>query len=157
MLNKDFKELLALLHSNRVDFLVVGAHALAAHGKPRYTGDLDVWVRQTPDNLARLIAALTQFGFAALGLSEDDFLQPEAKVQLGHPPARIDLLTAIDGVTFEAAYEHKLIVELAGMLLPVISIDHLINNKLAAGRPKDLLDVAELQRLLKPSPHPHLG
>ena len=101
MLNKDFKEFIESLRLNAVDFLIVGAHALAAHGRPRYTGDIDIWVRPERDNLARLITALEAFGFASLGVSIEDFLVPEAMVQLGYPPARIDLLTAIDGVSFD--------------------------------------------------------
>lgn len=147
MLNKDFKEFIALLHSNAVDFLVVGAHALAAHGRPRYTGDLDIWVRPEPDNLALLIKALDAFGFAALGVSADDFMTPQAMVQLGYPPARIDLLTSIDGVTFADCFAHRLDVAIAGTVLPVISIDDLIRNKLATGRAKDLVDVASLRAL----------
>jgi hypothetical protein len=124
---------------------VVGAHALAVHGRPRYTGDLDIWVRPEPDNFSRLIKALDAFGFAELGVSADDFMAPQAMVQLGYPPARIDLLTSIDGVTFEDCFAHRLDVMIAGTLLPVISIDDLIRNKLATGRAKDLADVASLR------------
>ncbi len=125
--------------------MVVGAHALAAHGRPRYTSDLDIWVRPEPDNFARLIKALDAFGFAALGVSADDFMTPQATVQLGYPPARIDLLTSIDGVTFEDCFAHRLDVMIAGTSLPVISIDDLIRNKLATGRAKDLIDVESLR------------
>ena len=145
MLNKDFKEFIELLRSNAVEFLVVGAHALAVHGRPRYTGDLDIWVRPEPDNFARLINALEAFGFAALGVSADDFMAPQAMVQLGYPPVRIDLLTSIDGVTFEDCFAQRLDVAVGGILLPVISIDDLIRNKLAAGRAKDLVDVESLR------------
>lgn len=145
MLNKDFKEFIELLQSNSVEFLVVGAHALAVHGRPRYTGDIDIWVRPEPSNFARLIRALDAFGFAALGVSAEDFMAPQAMVQLGYPPARIDLLTSIDGVTFEDCFAHRLDVMIAGTLLPVISIDDLIRNKLAAGRAKDLVDVESLR------------
>ncbi|TAG04651.1 MAG: hypothetical protein EAZ43_03955 [Betaproteobacteria bacterium] len=84
--------------------MIIGAHALAAHGRPRYTGDLDIWVRPEAANLTRLITALEAFGFASLDVSVDDFLVPEAMVQLGYPPARIDLLTAIDGVSFDECF-----------------------------------------------------
>ena len=136
MLNKDFKEFIELLRSNGVEFLVVGAHALAAHGRPRYTGDLDIWVRPQSDNIERLIAALDAFGFAAPGISVADFMTPQAMVELGYPPARIDLLTAIDGVTFNECFAHRMDVEVGGIVLPVISIDDLIRNKLATGRAK---------------------
>lgn len=151
MLSNDFKEFIELLRSNGVEFLVVGAHALAAHGKPRYTGDLDVWVRPEPDNIRRLIAALDAFGFAALGISAADFMTPQAMVQLGYPPARIDLLTAIDGVTFDECFAHRIEVATSGVVLPVISVDDLIRNKLAAGRAKDLADVESLRS------HPDVG
>jgi hypothetical protein len=145
LLNKDFKEFIELLRSNAVEFLVVGAHALAVHGRPRYTGDIDIWVRPEPNNFARLIKALDAFGFAALGVSAEDFMAPQAMVQLGYPPARIDLLTSIDGVTFDDCFAHRLDVTIGGTLLPVISIDDLIRNKLATGRAKDLVDVQSLR------------
>ena len=124
---------------------MVGAYALAAHGRLRYTSNLDIWVRPEPDNFARLIKALDAFGFAALGVSAEDFMAPEAMVQLGYPPARIDLLTSIDGVTFDNCFAHRLDVMIGGTLLPVISIDDLIRNKLATGRAKDLVDVDSLR------------
>jgi hypothetical protein len=145
LLNKDFKEFIELLQLNAVEFLVVGAHALAVHGRPRYTGDIDIWVRPEPDNFARLIKALDAFGFAALGVSAEDFMAPQAMVQLGYPPARIDLLTSVDGVTFDDCFAHRLDVTIGGTLLPVISIDDLIRNKLATGRAKDLVDVESLR------------
>ena len=145
MLSKDFKEFIELLRSNRVEFLVVGAHALAAHGRPRYTGDLDLWIRPQADNITRLIAALDAFGFASLGISVADFMTPQAMVQLGYPPVRIDLLTAIDGVTFDESFERRTDVAIGGIVLPVISIDDLIRNKLATGRAKDLADVESLR------------
>ena len=145
MLNKDFKEFIGLLHSNGVEFLIVGAHALAAHGRPRYTGDIDIWVRPRSENIDRLIAALDAFGFGSLGISAQDFAEPQAMVQLGYPPARIDLLTTIDGVAFAEAYEHRSTFDAGGMALPVISIDDLIRNKLATGRSKDLADVEALR------------
>ena len=145
MLNKDFKEFIELLQLNAVEFLVVGAHALAVHGRPRYTGDIDIWVKPEPNNFARLIKALDAFGFAALGVSAEDFMAPQAMVQLGYPPARIDLLTSIDGVTFEECFAHRLDVMIGGTLLPVISVDDLIRNKLATGRAKDLVDVKSLR------------
>lgn len=145
MLSKDFKEFIELLRSNAVDFLVVGAHALAAHGRPRYTGDLDIWIRPQPDNITRLIAALDAFGFAALGISAADFMTPQAMVQLGYPPARIDLLTAIDGVTFDECFARRMNVEIGETVLSVISVDDLIRNKLATGRAKDLVDVESLR------------
>lgn len=145
MLNKDFKEFIELLLSNKVDFLVVGAHALAMHGRPRYTGDLDVWVRPESANVERLIRALDAFGFASLGVEAQDFLEPQAMVQLGYPPARIDLLTTIDGITFSEAFANQVLFEIDDLRLPVISVDDLIRNKLATGRTKDRADVEALR------------
>ena len=145
MLNKDFKEFIELLLSNKVDFLVVGAHALALHGRPRYTGDLDLWVRPEPVNVTRLIRALDAFGFASLGVEARDFLAPQAMVQLGYPPARIDLLTAIDGISFAEAFANQVHFEIDELQLPVISVDDLIRNKLATGRTKDRADVEALR------------
>ena len=114
MLNRDFKEFAELLNAKGVEYLVVGGYALAAHGHPRYTGDIDFWVRPTPDNIDRLLEALDDFGFGSLGLTASDF-DTETVVQLGHPPRRIDLLTAIYGVAFEACFARRDQVELAGV------------------------------------------
>jgi hypothetical protein len=144
MLNKDFKEFITLLNSTGVEYLVVGGYALAVHGHPRYTGDIDFWIRPSLENIQRVLVALDAFGFGNLGLKPDDFLTPEAVIQLGYPPARIDLLTAIDGVTFDACYPKRLTVELANIELPVIDLQSFKANKLASARPKDLADLSEL-------------
>lgn len=144
MLDKDFREFVELLNSTNVEYLLVGGYALAAHGHPRYTGDIDFWVNPTEDNAARLMSALTQFGFGNVGLSERDFLQPDAVVQLGYPPARIDLLTTIDGVSFDACYSRRRHVTLSGVTLALIDVDDLRANKRAAGRPKDIADLDSL-------------
>ena len=143
MLNRDFKEFAELLNARSVDYLVVGGYALAAHGHPRYTGDIDFWVRPTPENFARLLTALNDFGFGSLGLSEADF-DSDTVVQLGQPPRRIDLLTAIDGVEFEACYARREQVELAGVRLNIIGLDDFKQNKRASGRLKDLADLESL-------------
>lgn len=144
MLNKDFKEFVALLNSNKVEYLVVGGYALAAHGHPRYTGDLDIWVNPSPSNVARLIDVLRDFGFGSVGLTEADFQQPGAMVQLGYPPARIDLLTAIDGVQFADCYPRRQIVSVADVELPILHLDDFRANKVASGRAKDLADLQSL-------------
>lgn len=144
MLNRDFKEFVELLNSTGVEYLVVGGYALAAHGHPRYTGDLDIWIDPLPDNVARLLQALSAFGFGSLGLVEADFLQPEAVIQLGYPPARIDLLTAIDGVRFADCYPRRVVLALAGLELPVIDLESFKANKRASGRAKDLADLESL-------------
>ncbi len=144
MLSRDFKEFVELLNSRRVEYLVVGGYALAAHGHPRYTGDLDIWLRGSPDNIDRLLHALADFGFASLGLKPADFQSPDAVVQLGFPPARIDLLTRIDGVQFDACYARRLEVEIAGLTLPLIGLEDFKTNKRASGRLKDLADLESL-------------
>ena len=144
MLNRDFKEFVELLGSNGVEFLVVGGYALAAHGRPRYTGDLDLWVGDERANIERLLAALASFGFASLNLKASDFEAPDAVVQLGYPPGRIDLLTGIDGVRFADCYPRREIVSVAGVELPIIHIDDFKANKRAAGRPRDIADLDSL-------------
>jgi hypothetical protein len=124
--------------------MVVGGYALASYGHPRYTGDIDVWVNQTKPNINKLIDALNAFGFASLGLKESDFLEYEAVVQLGYPPTRIDLLTAIDGVLFADCFERKSMATIDGIDIAVIDIDDFKTNKLAAGRMKDLADLESL-------------
>lgn len=144
MLNPDFKEFAEWLNAKGVEYLVVGGYALAAHGHPRYTGDIDFWVRPTPDNIDRLLSALTAFGFGSLGLQAGDF-GADTVVQLGQPPRRIDLLTTIDGVTFEHCYARREPVELAGVQLNIIGLEDFKINKRATGRLKDLADLESLK------------
>ena len=143
-LDPDFHEFVASFIDNDVRFLIVGGYALAAHGLPRYTGDLDAWVWVDAENARRVVAALTSFGFGSLDLDAEDFTLPDVVVQLGHSPLRIDVLTSIDGVSFEAAWPRRLIVSIDGLDVPFISRDDLIANKRAADRPQDRADVARL-------------
>lgn len=145
MLNKDFREFVALLNSTGVEYLIVGGYALAAHGHPRYTGDLDIWVRPTEDNIERLLDALARFGFGGLGLSRNDFQKPGAMVQLGYPPARIDLLTAIDGVEFDTCQSRRVVMPVGGVDLPIIGLNEFRANKRASGRAQDLADLESLE------------
>ena len=145
MLSRDFKEFIGLLNAGRVDYLIVGGYALAAHGHPRYTGDLDIWVDRELGNIDRLLAALNAFGFGSVGLSARDFLPDDAVVQLGFPPSRIDLLTGIDGVQFNACFARRLIVQVAGLDLPIIHVEDFKTNKRATGRFKDLADLEALE------------
>jgi len=142
------RDMLDALTEAGVDFLVVGAFALAAHGVPRATGDIDLWVRPDPTNARRLITALQRFGapIAAHHISAQDFEVPGLVYQLGLPPHRIDLLTSIDGLTFTEAWSRRGVGSLLGRDVPILSRDDLIANKRAAGRPKDLLDIAPLER-----------
>jgi hypothetical protein len=143
MLNPDFKEFAELLNAHRVDYLVVGGYALAAHGHPRYTGDIDFWLARRPENIERLLAALHAFGFGSLGLSAADF-GPDAVIQLGQPPRRIDLLMGIDGVDFEACFARRELIELDGLPLNFIGLEDFKANKRASGRHKDLADLDAL-------------
>ena len=144
MLDKDFKEFAELLNSTGVEYLLVGGYALAAHGHPRYTGDLDIWLAPTATNVNRLLRALDLFGFGSLGLNEADFMQPETVVQLGLPPARIDLLTSIDGVRFDECYPRRMTLRVSGIDLSIINLIDFRTNKLASGRLKDLADLESL-------------
>lgn len=147
-LNDDFVDLLRSLLDARVEFVIVGAHALAAHGFPRATGDLDVLVEPTRENAERVIQALTQFGapLAAHRVSRADFEVVDNVYQIGLPPRRIDLLTSISGVSFEEARASRIVIEREGMSLPVLGREALLKNKRATGRPKDALDVDLLER-----------
>ena len=144
MLNPDFKEFAESLNANGVEYLVVGGYALAAHGHPRYTGDIDFWISPDPGNVARLLDALNQFGFGSLGLKPEDFAG-DTVVQLGHPPRRIDLLTQIDGVVFSACWLRCEVLVMDGTPLKFIGLDDFKANKRASGRLKDLADLEALQ------------
>ncbi len=143
-LDKDFNEFVTLFVASDVRFLIVGGYALAAHGVPRATGDLDAWVWINPENAAKVRRALEKFGFSGLGITTDDFSRTDSIVQLGYPPYRIDILTSIDGVEFEAAWDNRLMIDLDGVEVPFISRTDLIVNKRAAGRPQDVADVKRL-------------
>jgi hypothetical protein len=144
MLSKDFKEFVALLNAHGAKYLVVGGYAMAVHGRPRQTGDLDIWLKRDHDNALRVTAALQDFGFGGLGLSVDDFEVPDQVVQLGYPPFRIDLLTDIDGVDFDAAWPSRFEYLLGELPIPFIGIDALKENKRASGRPRDIDDLENL-------------
>jgi hypothetical protein len=143
-LDPDFRDFVELFTSNGVRFLIVGGYAVAAHGLPRYTGDLDAWVWVSAENASRVVRSLEAFGFSNLGLSEDDFNQPDRVVQLGYPPYRIDVLTSIDGVEFDAAWDRRVVLELDGIEVPFIGRDDLLTNKRVVGRPQDIADVERL-------------
>lgn len=143
-MNPDFNDMLSALSAAGVDFLIVGAHALAAHGVPRATGDLDIWVRPTPDNAVRTLKALADFGAPLSDLSVEDLTRPDTVFQIGLPPGRIDILSGITGVTFEDAWPRRIVVRLADLDVPVLSKADFIRNKTTTGRPKDLADMALL-------------
>ncbi len=144
-MNRDFVEILAALSAADAEFLVVGAHALAAHKRPRATGDLDIWVRATPENAKKVWSALTAFGAPLHDLTIDDLSDPEVVFQMGLPPYRIDILTSISGVAFEEAWPNRIINDFEGQPYAVIGLRDLIRNKRAAGRPQDVVDADELE------------
>ncbi len=143
----DFSEFIGSLNGADVRYLVVGGYAVAAHGHPRYTGDLDIWVWIDPGNARGVLAALEQFGFGDIGISTSDLMTPDRVVQIGYPPVRIDLLTSIDGVDFQVCYERRLDVEMGAVMVPVISLEDLRLNKRASGRAQDLADLEALEGL----------
>lgn len=149
-MSPDFKDLLSAFNAHGVEFLVVGAHALAAHGHVRATGDLDVWVRPDPANARRVLKALAAFGAPVQDLSEDDLARPGLVFQIGVAPLRIDVLTAIDGVQFDEAWTDRFIATFAGENVSVLSAAHLIRNKRAVGRAQDLADLEWLEKNRRP-------
>lgn len=149
MLNPDYKDILSCLKEEKVEFLIVGAYALAAHGFPRATGDIDIWVRNSRDNAERIMRALRKFGAPTSDLSESDFVSPDMAVQIGVEPCRIDLLTRISGLEFEAAWANRSSIVIDDIDLFILSRQDLLTNKLSAGRDKDLGDIAWLKRNLQ--------
>jgi hypothetical protein len=143
--NQDFKDLLVEFNARKVEYLLVGAHALAAHGHVRATQDLDVWVRPDRENAKRVIAALRAFGAPLHDLTEQDLSRPGLIFQIGVEPIRIDVLTVIDGVEFAEAWAERIASKFAGEPVAVLSREHLIKNKLAAARTQDLADVEKLR------------
>jgi len=143
-LPKDLREFLESLNSKKVEYVVVGGYAQAYHGRPRFTGDIDVLVRPSRENGVRLEAALAQFGFAQLGLSEDDFVSEGQVIQLGVAPNRIDILTSITGCQFEEVWRTRIAAELAGVSVNMIAKAGYIKNKRATGRAQDLADLDAL-------------
>jgi hypothetical protein len=142
---QDFIDFIELLNSHKVEYMVVGAHALAFHGRPRHTGDLDIWIKPSKANAERMVLVLNDFGFGSLGLGEDDFLKENYVTQLGYPPLRIDILNAISGVNFDEAYKGRIIGEHEDLRISFINISDFIANKLATGRAKDIGDIDTLK------------
>jgi len=145
----DFRDLLSAFNAQSVEFLVVGAHALAAHGYVRATGDLDVWVRPTHDNARRVVAALDSFGAPLADLTIEDLTRPGTVFQIGIAPIRIDVLTDIDGVDFDEAWSERITARFVDIAVPVLSAAHLIKNKRTVGRAQDVADVEWLEKLGK--------
>lgn len=144
-MNPDFVEMLSALHDAGADYLIVGAHALAAHGRPRATGDLDVWVRPTPANANRVYSALSRFGAPLNDITVEDRAGPDLVFQIGVVPMRIDILTSVSGLSFDEGWASRIPIPIGALEVPVIGRDCLIRNKRAAGRPRDLADLADLE------------
>jgi hypothetical protein len=144
LLPEDWRAFIELLNSSGVEYVIVGAVALAYHGLPRYTGDLDILVRNSPENARRLESVLAAFGFTALGLTAADFIPPDRVIQLGVPPIRIDILTSITGVPFEQAWSERIQSEVQGIPVNIIGRQTLIQNKRLTGRTQDKADLEAL-------------
>jgi hypothetical protein len=141
---RDFQELLALFNVHGVEYVIVGGYALAMHGAPRSTGDIDLFINPAPANAERVVAALSAFGFASLGFKPEDFSRPGQIVQLGVSPVRIDILTEIDGVTWEQVDHGKVPSDYGGVPIRLIGRREFVANKRASGRLKDLADLEAL-------------
>ncbi|MGD9096932.1 MAG: hypothetical protein PVF97_02530 [Desulfobacterales bacterium] len=144
MISRDFREFIELLNANEVRYLVVGGYAVAVHGYPRYTKDLDIWIERSAENAARLLKTLDQFGFGAMGISPEDIMAPRQVIQLGYPPNRIDLVTDLTGLIFKECYPAKTTIAVEGLDVDFIDPDNLKRNKAATGRAQDLADIENL-------------
>jgi hypothetical protein len=150
-MNRDFLEMLTALSAENAEFLIVGAYAVAGHGLPRATGDIDLWIRPSRANAEKVWRALERFGAPRSRLTPEALTEPDIAYQIGLPPNRIDILTSIDGVTFEEAWIDRVACNVAGASYPMISRHHLLVNKRATGRPQDLADVARLEEGSRPA------
>lgn len=146
MLTKDFSEFVALLKEHGAEYMIVGGYAVSAHGYPRFTGDLDIWLKPVPWNAERVLGALVAFGFGGLDISLEDLSTENKVIQLGHPPLRIDLLMSIDGVTFDEAYANRKEMTFDGLTMNFIGYHDLLKNKKASGRHRDLDDLENLTK-----------
>ena len=145
-LHPDIREFIELCLSQKVEFLLVGGYALAFHGAPRFTEDIDLMVLVSPENADKLFQVLKDFGFGGVGITRDDFLEVDQVIQLGRAPNRIDLLTGMSGVSWQEAWESRSTVDFDGLTVPLIGREELIRNKKATGRPQDLADIARLSK-----------
>jgi hypothetical protein len=147
LLNSDFRDILSAFCEEKVEFMLVGAYAVAAHGLPRATGDIDLWIGCSHENALKVWKSLEKFGAPLSAFSEQDLTTPGTVIQLGVPPRRIDILTQITAVDFAEAEANRVMVNIEGLDVPVISRSHLLKNKRALGRPQDKADVARLEAL----------
>jgi hypothetical protein len=140
----DFRDLLALFNKHQVEYIIVGGYALAFHGVPRYTGDIDIFVRSDSLNASRIMAALDEFGFGSVGLTPADFEKQKTVVQLGVPPVRIDIITSLTGVSWEEAFAKRVTGKYGDLSVYYVGLEQFISNKKATGRKKDLADLEAL-------------
>ncbi|MBL7185502.1 MAG: nucleotidyltransferase [Phycisphaerae bacterium] len=146
MFNSDYKDMLQVLSENGVKFLLVGAYAMGAHGYPRATGDIDIWVEASAENSARVYRSMAAFGAPLHEINETTFATPGLVFQIGIAPRRIDIITTISGVGFDDAHQQRQIIEIEGLSIPILSLGDLIRNKRATGRDKDRLDADRLEK-----------
>lgn len=146
ILAKDFEDFVALLNIYKVEYMVVGGYALALHGKPRHTGDLDIWINISEKNAHLMVQVINDFGMSTLGLTANDFLKPGYITQIGQPPLRIDILNNIDGLEFKDAWKNMEQIEADGLRISYIGLHDFIVNKQASGRQQDLADIKEIQK-----------
>jgi len=147
LISKDHRDILKEFLDGGVEFLVVGAHALAAHGIPRATGDLDLWINRSSENVAKVWQALTRFGAPLTDLDPSDLEKPDVVYQVGVAPNRVDILSVIDGVAFDEAWQLRIEVDIEDLKIPVIGREDLIRNKDTVGRPQDIADIKRLKSL----------
>lgn len=140
----DFRDLLALFNAHSVEYMIVGGYALAFHGAPRYTGDIDLFIRPSATNARRILTALDEFGFGTVGLTEEDFRSPDKVVQLGMPPVRIDIITSLSGVSLEDAFAGCVDGKYGDIPVKYIGRAEFISNKRSTGRKKDIADLEAL-------------
>ncbi len=145
MFSPDFKEFLQLLNDHGVEYMLVGGYAVGFYGYPRYTGDLDIWVKPSRESGERLKRVLEKFGFGSLTITAEDFAKDDAVIQLGYPPLRIDLVTTLDGVSFDECYMRRQTYAAEGVSVDFIALDDLKRNKRTVGRTRDLDDLENLK------------
>jgi hypothetical protein len=144
-LEPDFRDFVELLNKHQVEYMVVGGYALAFHGEPRFTGDLDIWIDCTASNASKMVEVMNDFGAASLGFTKKDFLSRKIIKQIGQPPLRIDIMGEIDGVSYKEAMNNKQFFRSQSLSIPFIGVEDFIKNKKASGRKKDLKDVKKLK------------
>lgn len=149
MLTQDFKEFIRLLNEQKVEYIIVGGHAVIYYGYVRYTGDLDVWINNSNENANKMMNVIEEFGFGSIGLTKKDFMEKDSIIQLGYEPDRIDIITSVEGLNFGDCYPRAIETEYDGEKIKLLSLEDLKINKKAAGRLQDLTDLEKLTRKKK--------